>query len=50
MVTGESEGLKFGIAVEVRYKSKGRLRGTVSRVCFIYYQKVKIRNCDDFGQ
>lgn len=50
MVTGEGEGLKFGIAVEVRYKSKGRLRGTFSRVCFSYYQKVKIRIYEDVGQ
>ena len=39
MVTGEREGLKFGIAVEVRYKSKGHLRGRVLRVCVSYYKK-----------
>ena len=33
MVMGKSEGLKFGISVEVRYKSKGCLGNRVAGVC-----------------
>ena len=50
MVTGESEGLKFGISVEVRYKAKGCLRNTVSGVCVSWYLKMKIHICDDVSQ
>jgi len=32
VVTAESEGLKFGMSVEVKYRAKGCLRNTVSGV------------------